>query len=317
MSPRSIRRAAERKARKLAQKRSLPAPPQTEDQPRSEDRLDAANEPPVKQPPFAPASASVEAARSTPTGITISLARLAANRSNAQLSSGPTSAPGKAKSSLNALKTGLTGRTILLPSDDVEAYQVHLARFEAQWKPATEPERALVHSIADTEWRLLRIPCLESGIYALGRLEFAGLFEDHDESARPALIDAKILLAYQRQLNNLGIQENRLRRYLDKDLALLQQMQSEREQTKRDLVEQRAKALNQAALAFETARNEGAPFNPAAFGFEFSIEELDQRLSIILDARERRRELHELADAQHAAFRAEAIAKVRRESKAA
>jgi hypothetical protein len=39
---------------------------------------------------------------------------------NAQLSTGPRSAEGKAVS-MNAVKTGLTGRTVLLPSDDAEA----------------------------------------------------------------------------------------------------------------------------------------------------------------------------------------------------
>ena len=45
-------------------------------------------------------------------------AQVHANRANAQLSTGPSSASGKAKSSLNAVKTGLTGRTVLLPGDD-------------------------------------------------------------------------------------------------------------------------------------------------------------------------------------------------------
>jgi hypothetical protein len=42
----------------------------------------------------------------------VSDARLAANRANAQHSTGPTTPEGKAKSSHNAVKTGLTGRTI-------------------------------------------------------------------------------------------------------------------------------------------------------------------------------------------------------------
>jgi len=47
-----------------------------------------------------------------------SAAQIAANKNNAQQSTGPVSAAGKAKSSLNAVKTGLTGRTVLLPGDD-------------------------------------------------------------------------------------------------------------------------------------------------------------------------------------------------------
>ncbi len=62
----------------------------------------------------------------------LSPARLAANRANAALSTGPSSETGRAVSSLNALKTGLTGRTLLLPGDDVEAYQAHVVRFETQ-----------------------------------------------------------------------------------------------------------------------------------------------------------------------------------------
>jgi len=288
MNNRSIRRAAEREALKLAQKRPLSDQPQATGQPRPEE-LDFAPEPSCAgaQPALSPA-------------------RLAANRANAALSTGPTSETGRTTSSLNALKTGLTGRTILLPSDDVEAYQAHLARLEAQCKPATDPERALLQSIADTEWRLLRIPSLESGIYALGRLEFAADFHDHDRSARSGLLDAKVFLTYQRQLNNLSIQENRLRRQRDKDVERLQELKTERE-----------KMLHQSALALETARKEGLAYDPNADGFEFSTGELDQRLSLISEARERRRKINQLADAQHAAFRADAIAKICHQSEAA
>ena len=44
-----------------------------------------------------------------------SAAQAAASRFNGALSHGPTSEEGKATSSLNALTTGLTGRTVLLP----------------------------------------------------------------------------------------------------------------------------------------------------------------------------------------------------------
>src|SRR5438270_12722985 len=102
--------------------------------------------------------------------------RIAANQRNAQLSTGPTSETGKAKSSLNAVKTGLTGRTVLLPGDDAEAYQTHIDSFFHRWDPVGDGERNLAQSLADTEWRLLGIPALEMGIYALGRLEFASEF---------------------------------------------------------------------------------------------------------------------------------------------
>jgi len=113
-----------------------------------------------------------------------SAAQAAASRVNGALSHGPTSETGKATSSLNALKTGLTGRTVLLPSEDAALYEAHLTRFREQYKPVGDQELALVQSLADTEWRLARIPSLEMGIYALGRMEFADLFPEYEEGSR-------------------------------------------------------------------------------------------------------------------------------------
>jgi hypothetical protein len=213
-------------------------------------------------------------------------AQLTANRANAQLSTGAKTAEGKAKCSLNAVKTGLTGRTVLLPTDDAAAYEQHLNRFIAEWKPATEPEKALVQSIADTEWRLQRIPSLEMAIYALGRLQFANLFEDHertdrlgavvrdieiDPALRPALIDAHIYLTHHRQLNNLSIQEGRLRRQREKDLAALSEL-------KKANAAQRSARLNRAAIECMRARHANQPFRLEDFGFEFSMPEIEKAM---------------------------------------
>lgn len=199
-------------------------------------------------------------------------AQLNANRANALLSTGPKSSTGKAKSSLNAVKTGLTGRTVLLPGDDAEAYKAHLKRFFDKHNPAGNAEADLVQSLADTEWRLLRIPSLEMGIYAIGRLEFAEKFaSETDESVRNSLIEAQTFLAYQRQLNNLSIQERRLRSQREKDLADLKQLQSDRETKTRV-------QLNHGIKLYEEAKKEGKSFDPAEFGFEFSMDQLHERM---------------------------------------
>ena len=150
--------------------------------------------------------------------------QIAANQANAKLSTGPKTEEGKAKSSHNAVRTGLTGQTVLLPTDDVETYQKHVARFEAEYKPVADREKELTQNLADTQWRLNRIFSLEQGIYAAGRIEFANLYENEDPSVRPALIDAKTFTTYQRQLNNLSLQNERLRRHYDKDDAELRNL---------------------------------------------------------------------------------------------
>ena len=209
-----------------------------------------------------------------------SAAQIAANQKNAQLSTGPVSQSGKTKSSLNAVKSGLTGRTVLLPSEDAALYQAHIAEFEKHYAPAGDEEGKLVQSLADTEWRLLRIPALEMGIYAIGRLEFAGLFPDQDEAVRKHLIEAQVFLAYQRQLNNLSIQENRLRRQREKDTAALRELQEKRRQQ----TEARLDAAVRQYVRF-TKENPQTEFDPAQFGFDFSLAEIQRRAHDLTQAR--------------------------------
>ncbi|HEX3685419.1 MAG TPA: hypothetical protein VHU83_22990 [Bryobacteraceae bacterium] len=251
MSPRSIRRAAERRQQKLLkqQNRALAmAVRPDEPAPLSEAKTQE-NEPVERQQQKLARKAAQQTTE-------ISEARLAANRANAQLSTGPASVEGKAKSSLNAVKTGLTGRTVLLPGDDAALYEAHISHFMQRHQPANDEEHALVQSLADTEWRLMRIPSLEMGIYAVGRLECAAEFPQEHPDVRAHLIQAKIFLAYQRQLNNLSIQESRLRRQRDKDTAVLKQLQADRR-------------------ARETACPTPAARPSLHLGFDFSTPEID------------------------------------------
>jgi len=198
-----------------------------------------------------------------------SQAQITANQANAQLSTGPSSTEGKAKSSRNALKTGLTGHTVLLPGDDAELYQAKLLHCVEAFNPIGEKETALVQALADTEWRIARIPGLEYGIYALARIEFAHRFDDEPEELRPSLIQSHTYLAYHKQLNNLSIQESRLHRQLVKinaDLAALKRQRQQQEQAR----------LTQAARHYIAANQAKKPFNHKEFGFDFSMDQIDR-----------------------------------------
>ena len=203
--------------------------------------------------------------------------QLAANRINAQLSTGPTSSEGKAKVSHNALKTGLTGRTVLLPSD-VTAYQAHVERIFQQFAPEGEEEKRLTHSLADTLWRLDRIPSLEAGIYAVARRELAAEFADEeDETVRKAMIEAQVFLTYRHDLNNLSIQEAHLRRQYGKDEAELKRRIAEREQVAKNREAEEHRRWQHAIQNYRAAKLLDMPFDPVEIGFEFSTEEIIAR----------------------------------------
>ena len=154
--------------------------------------------------------------------------RAATNRANARWSTGPKSGEGKAVASLNAVKTGLTGRTVLLPADDSAAYTAHIAEYQSEYQPAGLRERELVQSLADTSWRLQRIPGLELAIYARGRAEFAETFQHGDPALVASKIELETYLKYEKQLKNLQLQEARLTRRYEKESAELRSLQKER-----------------------------------------------------------------------------------------
>lgn len=246
MTPRSMRRAQKRREVRKARK-------QAREQQAAQTEIEISTE-----QPCAPMSQA-----------TVSEARLEANRANAQLSTGPTSAEGKAKVSLNAIKTGLTGRTVLLPGEDLDAYNATAARLRNAFNPVGEEEEALVQSLIDTHWRLNRIPELEAAVYAAAMHRVAAQFADvEDEPTRLSLMRGEAHLLHFRQLGNLCIQEGRLLRRRDKDTAALVELQRQRR-------EQELKASSVAAapkpsthsLAMSAA---AGPTNSTGLGFEFS-----------------------------------------------
>src|ERR1700691_5879329 len=86
------------------------------------------------------------------------------NRENAQHSTGPKTEAGKQRSSLNALRHGLTGQIVVMPSEDLHAYQLHLKSFTDEYHPNGATEANLVQALADASWRLNRVAALETNL---------------------------------------------------------------------------------------------------------------------------------------------------------
>ena len=96
--------------------------------------------------------------------------QLAANRANAQRSTGPRSAEGKAVVSQNAVKHGILARAVIPPG--LEPYesrdefdQLHQRLVEA-FAPANALEELLVEQVAVGYWRLARLYRSEAGTIA-------------------------------------------------------------------------------------------------------------------------------------------------------
>jgi hypothetical protein len=177
--------------------------------------------------------------------------RAATNRANSGHSTGPRTESGKHRSSLNALGHGLTARNAVLPTEDPEAYQRHIQQFLDEYAPDNATETQLVHEIANTAWRLNRIPFLEAGLLS--------------QAPSP-----QTLLP---QLATLGLHGSRLSRQFQKALEHLRDIQDERRRLER-------RHLNEAADLLIRHQRKGLPWDPEGFsreaGFVFSKEQVER-----------------------------------------
>ena len=94
----------------------------------------------------------------------ISARQQSANARNAQKSTGPATAEGRARSAKNATTHGLTTTGALLESEDAEAYARHMQAYRANHMPQDEQQSFLVTQMAEAAWRLRRVRKFENGI---------------------------------------------------------------------------------------------------------------------------------------------------------
>ncbi len=93
--------------------------------------------------------------------------QIAANRRNAQLSTGPLSEAGKSRSSMNALQSGLHAQSLVIRGEDPAALSQLSAEYHAQFHPVTPLERDLVDTIVHDQWLLRRLRLVEAQMWAL------------------------------------------------------------------------------------------------------------------------------------------------------
>jgi len=95
------------------------------------------------------------------------LTRAEAARRNGALSRGPRTPEGKRRSSMNALKHGLTAATFtLVPGEDGAAFDELEARLAARYRPRDELSAHLVQRLASVMWRQYRADRLEAEVLA-------------------------------------------------------------------------------------------------------------------------------------------------------
>jgi hypothetical protein len=91
-----------------------------------------------------------------------------ANRRNAQKSTGPRSVEGKARSSQNALKSGIDAKAQVIHGESVANLQALTAEYYDRFHPTSPEQRMLVDTLIDADWLLRRFRACEAQIWKEG-----------------------------------------------------------------------------------------------------------------------------------------------------
>ena len=96
--------------------------------------------------------------------------QVAANRRDAEKSTGPRTVGGKEKSRLNAVKSGLSSPSgvAVLPTESQEEFEAFHDALLADLKPVGALQEELATGFIEDSWRLRRPPKIERGILAHG-----------------------------------------------------------------------------------------------------------------------------------------------------
>ena len=118
--------------------------------------------------------------------------QIAANRKNAQKSTGPKTPQGRAAVARNALKHGLTARQAVIETESQAEFNKILRFFQHDLQPVGSLETSLVQQIVGAHWRLRRARQLETDFFDVRMDYFDGRgYDDYlavAKSARPAYV---------------------------------------------------------------------------------------------------------------------------------
>jgi hypothetical protein len=186
-------------------------------------------------------------------------AQYAANRLNAEKSKGPASPQGKARSSMNALRHGLTARVVVLPDEDMDAYRAFSKEIVDSLDAQTPVERQFAQTVADNQWRINRIRSIEDGMLGMGHFEAAGNFDCPTSEIHSAMTAARAFRDRSQAFVNLSIYEQRLHRSMKESLRQLRELQAERREREKT-------EMDDAIRLLKTQQMKGLPYDPPAIG---------------------------------------------------
>jgi hypothetical protein len=141
----------------------------------------------------------------------LSEARQTANVANAQLSTGPRTGEGKARSSQNARKHGLTATQLVIAGEDHEEFDELHAELQADVRPQGPLQQVLFDQLVASAWNLHRIRRMEAELTA-SALTYLDILDNPELTAK---------------LDRLARHQTRIERSVHRSLRELKSLQTD------------------------------------------------------------------------------------------
>jgi hypothetical protein len=189
---------------------------------------------------------------------------------------GPKTEEGRKRASMNALRHGITGQVTTMTDEDRAAHDKLSKALIQSLAPDGAMEIQLAQRIATDSWRLNRISAIEDNLFALGLHENGGNLCPDNEQIDAALTTARVFTREAKNLQLLTLYEQRLNRAIQKNLAMLQSLQTTRKT-------EREAAMKEAAALLKLSEMKGLEYQPAKDGFVFA----NDQIHLVIDREQR------------------------------
>jgi hypothetical protein len=134
-----------------------------------------------------------------------------ANAANARLSTGPRTDQGKARSSQNARKHGLTATELVIAAEDREEFEDFLVQLQTDIRPQGALQQILFDQLAASAWNLRRVRLMEAELTASAK-SYLDILDNPELTAK---------------LDRLARHETRIERSFHRSLRELKSLQTD------------------------------------------------------------------------------------------
>ncbi len=155
--------------------------------------------------------------------------QIAVSRNNGARSQGPVTIEGKARSSRNAVRHGLTAKTVVLNNEDPAQFKILCENLANDYEPQTEYEQELVGQLAGARWKLRRCNIVEKGIFDKAVDEMRPRIEAEYEGADEEMVT---IFALEQAIDSPQLKS--LRRYMTQILRVERHASSQLEKIRRE-----------------------------------------------------------------------------------